>query len=134
MRVRDAACWLIGVALAVACSDDVGDALSHGDCKDGQCASGYVCDTATDKCIPEGSDAGGEPDPCASCTSGQDCCSGVCVDVLNDPENCSACGNACPGTTCSNGSCSNDCAPGWFDCDGNKANGCESSGVSGCSD
>jgi len=37
-------------------------------------------------------------------------CSGVCVDVQNDPHNCGACGNECPGSggnpgVCTNGTC-----------------------------
>jgi hypothetical protein len=46
-------------------------------------------------------------------------CGDECVDFLNDPLNCGACGNVCgDGTCCSNGSCESLCADGQVWCDG----------------
>ncbi|MBL8685462.1 MAG: hypothetical protein JNK05_40175 [Myxococcales bacterium] len=61
----------------------------------------------------------------AGCASGQTCCDGQCVDLQSSPMACGRCGQACPGTTCANGSCTNACRLGFGDCDGNMVNGCE---------
>jgi hypothetical protein len=46
-------------------------------------------------------------------------CGDACVDYLNDPQNCGACGNVCgDGTCCSNGSCVSLCGEGQTWCDG----------------
>ena len=46
-------------------------------------------------------------------------CGETCVDYLNDPSNCGACGNVCgDGTCCSNGSCASLCGDGQTWCDG----------------
>jgi hypothetical protein len=46
-------------------------------------------------------------------------CDGTCVDVLNDPNNCGACGNVCgDGTCCSGGECVSLCSEGRIWCDG----------------
>lgn len=56
------------------------------------------------------------------------------TNVTNDTKNCGTCGRDCTmrvknatGITCGNGSCNYAaCAMGFFDCDGNRSNGCES--------
>lgn len=58
------------------------------------------------------------------------CCSGACKSLATDPANCGTCGANCGSfpnvnVTCSNGTCYYACAPGWADCDGYAANGCE---------
>jgi hypothetical protein len=59
------------------------------------------------------------------CPGGLTSCGGVCVDTSTDSVNCGACGNACAHTACSAGVCAGACAPGFGDCDGFPANGCE---------
>jgi hypothetical protein len=66
------------------------------------------------------------------CPTGQQRCDGVCRDVLTDPAHCGACGNACgtaanASVTCLAGRCERRCATGFGDCDGDAANGCETS-------
>ena len=58
------------------------------------------------------------------------------VNTRTDNFNCGYCGNNCYGlpnvaaSYCNNGTCTiQSCAPGWIDCDGNPANGCEVSGT-----
>jgi hypothetical protein len=69
-----------------------------------------------------------------TCNAGYADCDGNasngCETPLNTLSNCGGCGNACPtranaATTCSAGVCGFTCNPGYADCDGNAANGCE---------
>jgi Stigma-specific protein, Stig1 len=65
------------------------------------------------------------------CAAGLTCCGPLCVDETNDPDNCGGCAQVCGplanatavcvGSTCGLGAC----APGFADCDGDPANGCE---------
>ena len=66
----------------------------------------------------------------AHCASGQTCCGGGCVDTRVNIAHCGACGMACapPSATgaCAAGACGvASCEPGYGDCDGTAANGCE---------
>jgi len=46
-------------------------------------------------------------------------CAGTCVDYLDDPSNCGACGNVCgEGTCCTDGNCVSVCDPGQIYCNG----------------
>jgi hypothetical protein len=66
----------------------------------------------------------------AHCTSGNTGCE---TNVRSDPAHCGACSTSCSslvlnatGLTCTAGACGyTSCAPGFADCDGNHANGCE---------
>ncbi|MFP2903823.1 Ig-like domain-containing protein [Pyxidicoccus sp. 3LFB2] len=54
------------------------------------------------------------------------------VDLTTDEDHCGACGTTCQDSpyaqgVCRAATCGNTCQPGWYDCDGNTANGCESS-------
>ena len=69
---------------------------------------------------------------CTTCPDGTVSCGGVCSIVASDPANCGACGNVCKPTpntkaACNAGKCDSACNPDFADCDGNPANGCETS-------
>ncbi len=77
-----------------------------------------------------------------SCAPGFADCNGLAADGceadLASPQSCGACGNTCvvPQATaiCNAGSCAiGSCDPGFGDCDGNAANGCET-GLTSASD
>lgn len=92
-----------------------------------ECADGETC-----KRFADGSIACG-------CPAGKTLCSTfsgpTCVDVTSDVENCGACGHLCPFSgssikphqygTCTDGVCGFACEPGWGNCNGNTADGCE---------
>ncbi len=100
-------CWLL--ALASSCGEpDLSDALSKGRCDShGQCAKGYTC--VNDQCEKPGAGGSGGQ-------AGSGPCDGECPVACNPP---------CPGTTCENGTCTNQCLPGFLDCDKNVITGCE---------
>jgi hypothetical protein len=59
-------------------------------------------------------------------------CGNKCQLLDQDPNNCGACNNLCPGTysphfvaTCTKGICGGQCEAGYADCDGLPDNGCE---------
>ncbi len=88
---------------------------------DSQCPVGSICESNT--CA-----AGCAPG--RGCATGESCCGGACVRTDGDSANCGACGRVCSVTngtaSCSMGACVvATCAPGFGDCDGNAANGCE---------
>lgn len=122
------------------CSNGQG-CLTASDCQSGNCVGG-ICQpqnfcTSAANCPPR-------PNASASCVANQcqyacntgyaDCNSiaadGCEVNVLNDVNNCNACGLSCPNRpnatrVCVNGACGFICNPGFTDCDGNPVNGCE---------
>ena len=94
----------------------------------GVCATGtIVCQNGSLVCVPNTA-----PGP-EVCDGLDNDCDGQVDEDFNfqtDPNNCGGCGNVCvfPNATaqCVNGACSiAACAPGFADCDGNPANGCE---------
>lgn len=80
------------------------------------------CESGTPRCN------GGE---CTSgCAGAQLRCGGLCVDAQTNDAHCGACGNACGAvangqSSCVAGRCELRCTPGFANCDGNAANGCE---------
>ncbi len=85
-----------------------------------------LCKTGIRTCNPDGSGFGaciGEVVPN---------CGNQCLNLANDLNNCGACGNVCaaPNGTpgCVAGACGiTSCNPNYGNCDGNTANGCETS-------
>lgn len=71
-----------------------------------------------------------EPPPPLQCAPPLVACGGACVDLASDPSNCGQCGVVCVASNanaaCAAGVCAMDtCDPGFADCDGNPASGCE---------
>lgn len=65
------------------------------------------------------------------CETGQERCGMTCIDVQTDAKHCGDCETSClPGEACTEGKCG--CAEGYYDCDGDASNGCESDVVCGC--
>jgi hypothetical protein len=96
------------------CEADLRGTTHCGRC-DQNCAPGEVCDGGT----------------CSlRCPGTQTACGGACVFLERDPLNCGACGTRCPSTNgtaqCLGRLCTIACAPGFGNCDGMAANGCES--------
>jgi hypothetical protein len=70
------------------------------------------------------------PFDAAGCAPEQRRCAGRCVDPSSSIDHCGSCGNACAGVAnavpvCAAGRCATVCEPGFADCDGEEANGCE---------
>jgi hypothetical protein len=93
-----------------------------------EACQGDACLDRVDACVG---------DACVTC-SGPDrgLCSGQCVSLSTDPENCAACGSRCSvanaASTCSAGRCvMGACNPGFADCNVRAADGCEVNTASG---
>jgi len=106
------------------CIDVLNDRANCGACGL-TCRAGQECTSG--RCVTSMTGCGGGP----ACDPGRQCCGVFCVDVSGDPANCGACGRACaapPGTSvaCRAGSCVvGSCLPGFADCNGQAADGCE---------
>ncbi len=77
------------------------------------CPPGFYVDTTNCGC-----ESLGLPCSALNCQGPQfECCSGECVNLLDDVQNCGACGVACTGRrTCESGTC--ECPAGTQDCSG----------------
>jgi hypothetical protein len=65
------------------------------------------------------------------CPANQSLCGSTCTNRMTDPDNCGFCGKVCPSYNftdrkCISAQCSNICQPGYYDCNQNMADGCES--------
>jgi hypothetical protein len=74
----------------------------------------------------DGDSSTGEPIDCGEMTR----CGAICTELETDPDNCGACGVSCvvanAESMCVDGDCAvGECDPGFADCDGDIANGCE---------
>ncbi|EDM80847.1 hypothetical protein PPSIR1_28093 [Plesiocystis pacifica SIR-1] len=128
------------------------DNLCEVGCADDEdCPDGLLCDTEENSCTgcvvdtdcPLGSVCE-EGDCVAGCTDEQPCqdgftcCAGDCQDLLNDPNNCGDCDEVCPDfpnaeDLCTDGGCMmGECEDGFFDCNGDPVDGCESSSQCAC--
>ena len=92
--------------------------------------AGVVRPDATVADVPVVSDV--VVDTAPPCPAGQTLCNDACVDLGSDLANCGACAIACPDrplstSVCSSGVCGHVCDPGYGNCDGDPANGCEAS-------
>ncbi len=113
-----------------------------GFCRDGGCEP--ACTAPLTACGGACTDTRSDPAACGACGRGCDggyCVAGACrptcpapltqcgarcVDTTVDPSNCGACDAGCANTSCVASVCTGTCAPGFLDCDGLAANGCES--------
>jgi hypothetical protein len=109
-----------------ACVDEQTDLNNCGAC-------GHVCPSTQYCSVGSCVDRVGVGSACASndaCLNST-CCSGICLDLNTDLNNCGACGAVCSNnhddaSVCSGGVCGGYCATGWGNCDGNlQTNGCE---------
>ncbi len=98
-----------------ACGQMCGAPHTDGDCTGGVCTAGVDCLAGWGDC---------DGDPVNGCE----------IDLNNDPDHCSTCGNACSDVypnadvTCAGGTCEmGECEPGWADCNLDPADGCETS-------
>ncbi len=107
------------------CETNTGASAAHCGACGAACESGLVCSAG--RCI-------------SGCPQGQSTCAGACADLQTNPSHCGGCGRVCQAPAnaqarCAGGQCSFACNAGFGDCDGNPANGCETSlqtAVSSC--
>ena len=96
---------------------------------DTDCPAGNVCkvlSASASLCVPG---CTGD-DRCGGDGGTMACCGMQCTDTGSDTANCGACGMSCKTphaqSTCTAGKCGGGkCDPGWGDCNGNAADGCE---------
>jgi|GEM_PF-316897 len=134
------------------CGDCNKKCASDEQCEAGKCKKidGIVCpDSSWRVCYGKCIDVQNDPRNCGdclqqcgdreACIAGRcelDCgsetkCDGACVNTANNVRHCGACDISClAGETCAGSTCV--CAPGFYDCDGLAANGCESSVACNC--
>ena len=105
---------------AKGCTFDLTSAETCGSCQVA-CAVAQVCRQAT----PDGGVGGGCAADCGALTQ----CGSSCVDIETTATHCGQCNKACPGNTngdptCTKGTCTIECRPGFEHCDGNPSGPC----------
>ncbi len=105
---------------------------SGGDSETGPGASSSGSSGSHDSSGTTTTDGSGNPSGTqpVDCDPGVTQCGVLCVDLQTDADNCGDCGISCvvpnAEASCEAGSCAvGPCEPGWLDCDGAEANGCE---------
>src|SRR5215213_1263958 len=73
---------------ASGCQSDLSSSLEGKLCDDGECLTGYVCDSLSHTCVKAGSGGG-------SCGEGLTTCGGECVQLKVNAEHCGGCGAVC---------------------------------------
>jgi hypothetical protein len=119
-----------GGGSSVGGSGSVGSGAGMTDpCADVTCGPGEVCDSGN--CVPGCS-------PTEPCPMGLTCCGDACIDIASDLNHCGMCDEPCAATpnqalSCASGLCTpGTCDMGFYDCDGDPANGCEESQPCSC--
>lgn len=116
------------------CDHDLGLECDSNGCESDTNTDPNNCGACGKKCDPGQecrNDGNGAQcvDPCEK--SGLTQCPFGCYDLASDTSNCGACGNYCPlpdanqTSDCVDGLCRLSCLPGFADCNGNPADGCE---------
>lgn len=125
------AAWCVAVAAACGGGGGATDNLDSTDVDD---TTDATDSPAVDAAVAGPDAAGTTPDaaigtPDAACAG--EVCDGTCVDTQTSIDHCGACDAPCvagdnvTAVVCAEGACGLTCAPGYFDCDGEFANGCE---------
>lgn len=114
------------------CNGDVGDGCeANVFADDKNCGTcGHVCPDGQTCAILSPNNVVGCACPAGltKCTSDSNPGVASCVDILNDVENCGACGARCEGNEgviCDNGMCVQLCPDGYADCNGDPSDYCE---------
>lgn len=116
------------------CNSDLGNKCASDGCEVDSIVDNDNCGACGNKCTggKQCVDEGNGPECAIPCARfGMTECPTGCIDLLNDPTSCGACNAACrpPGKNqkraCEKGVCVYDCEPGFADCNGDPADGCE---------
>jgi hypothetical protein len=119
---------------AADCNSDLGKKCSSDGCEVASIVDNDNCGACGNKCTggKQCVDEGNGPECAIPCARfGMTNCPQGCFDLLNDPTSCGACNAPCrpPGKNqkraCEKGVCVYDCEPGFADCNGDPADGCE---------
>ncbi|MCB9704784.1 MAG: hypothetical protein H6711_23115 [Myxococcales bacterium] len=115
-----------GGSTAAGSSGGASEGSSGGEGSTGEGSTGDATGSSSSDGSGESSDSEPVMPMCGELTP----CGQLCVDTASDPTNCGGCGIGCvvpkASAACEAGACAlAACDPGWGDCDGELANGCE---------
>ncbi len=77
------------------CISDLGCDTGKSCSQDGECVPDICMPTCVDKSCGDNDGCGGTCQTSQGCEEGKGCCPDGCVDLLNDPRNCTYCGYDC---------------------------------------